>query len=72
MKTAKCPECSASVEVEDKSEGPFRAMQLFDIVDCDACGSELKILNLDPLRFHVVMTGKELEEGQINYGHTNR
>jgi lysine biosynthesis protein LysW len=49
MKTGKCPECGIIVEIQNEPTGNIRGMRVHDIVDCDECGAELKIMALDPL-----------------------
>ncbi len=45
---ATCPECDAeiAIDVDDLEE-----MEIGDPWDCDACGSRLRVANLDPLDF---------------------
>jgi lysine biosynthesis protein LysW len=45
---ATCPECDAQIEVEDDD---LEEMEIGDPWDCDACGSRLRVANLDPLDF---------------------
>jgi len=45
---ATCPECDAEIEVE---EDDFEEMEIGDPWDCDACGSRLRVVTLDPLEF---------------------
>ena len=45
---ATCPECDAEIEVDDDD---LEEMELGDPWDCDACGSHLRVVNLDPLDF---------------------
>jgi lysine biosynthesis protein LysW len=45
---ATCPECDAEIEV-DKDDA--EEMEIGDPWDCDACGSRLRVANLDPLEF---------------------
>lgn len=45
---ATCPECDAEVEVDDDD---LEEMEIGDPWDCDACGSRLRVANLDPLDF---------------------
>ncbi len=45
---ATCPECDAEIEVQhDDAE----EMEIGDPWDCEACGSRLRVANLDPLEF---------------------
>lgn len=45
---ATCPECDAEIEIgnDDLDE-----MEIGDSWDCDACGTRLRVANLDPLDF---------------------
>jgi len=45
---ATCPECDAEIEVH---EVDAEEMELGDPWDCEACGSRLRVANLDPLEF---------------------
>jgi lysine biosynthesis protein LysW len=45
---ATCPECDAEIEIDDDDLGE---MEIGDPWDCDACGSRLRVANLDPLDF---------------------
>jgi lysine biosynthesis protein LysW len=45
---ATCPECDAEIEVEDDD---LEEMEIGDPWDCEACGSRLRVANLDPLEF---------------------
>jgi lysine biosynthesis protein LysW len=45
---ATCPECDAEIEV---SHDDAEEMEIGDPWDCDACGSRLRVANLDPLEF---------------------
>lgn len=45
---ATCPECDAEIEIEDDD---LEEMEIGDPWDCDACGSHLRVANLDPLDF---------------------
>ena len=45
---ATCPECDAEIEVSDDDA---EEMEIGDPWDCDACGSRLRVANLDPLEF---------------------
>jgi len=60
MKKGNCPECNAVVEVQDEDSEEFRGMRVMDIVDCDECFAELKIMGLNPVvRFAVVNMERE-------------
>ena len=45
---ATCPECDAEIDVEDDD---LEEMEIGDPWDCDACGSRLRVANLDPMEF---------------------
>ena len=45
---ATCPECDAEIEIDDDD---LEEMEVGDPWDCDACGSRLRVLTLDPLDF---------------------
>jgi lysine biosynthesis protein LysW len=45
---ATCPECDAEIDVHDDDA---EEMEIGDPWDCDACGSRLRVANLDPLEF---------------------
>jgi len=45
---ATCPECDAEIEVDADDLGD---LEIGDPWDCAACGSSLRVANLDPLDF---------------------
>jgi ribonuclease E len=45
---ATCPECDAEIELD---ESDLDDMEIGDPWDCDACGSHLRVANLDPVDF---------------------
>jgi lysine biosynthesis protein LysW len=45
---ATCPECDAEIEIDDDD---LAEMEIGDPWDCDACGTRLRVANLDPLDF---------------------
>jgi lysine biosynthesis protein LysW len=45
---ATCPECDAEIEVDDDD---LEEMEVGDPWDCAACGSRLRVVDLDPLEF---------------------
>jgi lysine biosynthesis protein LysW len=45
---ATCPECDAEIEIDPDD---LEEMEIGDPWDCDACGSRLRVANLDPLDF---------------------
>ena len=45
---ATCPECDAEIEID---EDDLEEMEVGDPWDCDACGSRLRVTNLDPVDF---------------------
>ncbi len=51
-----CPECDAQIDLEEEEldEG--------DLITCDECGAELRVLGLDPLELESTEDDEE-EEG---------
>ena len=45
---ATCPECDAEIEIDDDD---LEEMESGDPWDCDACGTRLRVVTLDPLDF---------------------
>ena len=45
---ATCPECDAEIEIDDDD---MEEMEAGDPWDCDACGTRLRVVTLDPLDF---------------------
>ena len=45
---ATCPECDAEIDIDDDD---LDEMEVGDPWDCDACGSHLRVVTLDPLEF---------------------
>ena len=45
---ATCPECDAEIEIDDDD---LEEMEIGDPWDCDACGTRLRVVTLDPLDF---------------------
>jgi lysine biosynthesis protein LysW len=45
---ATCPECDAEIEIDDDD---LEEMEAGDPWDCDACGTRLRVVTLDPLDF---------------------
>jgi lysine biosynthesis protein LysW len=45
---ATCPECDAEIEIDDDD---LEEMEIGDPWDCDACGTRLRVVSLDPLEF---------------------
>jgi lysine biosynthesis protein LysW len=45
---ATCPECDAEIDIE---EDDLEELDIGDPWDCDACGTRLRVANLDPLDF---------------------
>jgi lysine biosynthesis protein LysW len=45
---ATCPECDAEIEMD---EDDLEELDIGDPWDCDACGTRLRVLTLDPLDF---------------------
>lgn len=56
---ATCPECDAEVEIDEED---LEEMEIGDPWDCDACGSRLRVANLDPLDFESDEDEDEEEE----------
>ena len=56
---ATCPECDAEIEID---EDDLEEMEIGDPWDCDACGSTLRVLSLDPLDFESEDDDDEDEE----------
>jgi lysine biosynthesis protein LysW len=56
---ATCPECDAEIEVEDDD---LEEMEIGDPWDCEACGSRLRVANLDPMEFETDEDDEEDEE----------
>ena len=56
---ATCPECDAEIAVD---EDDLEEMEIGDPWDCEACGSRLRVANLDPLEFESEDDDEE-EEG---------
>jgi len=56
---ATCPECDAEIEVDDDD---LEEMEVGDPWDCDACGSHLRVVSLDPLEFDADEEDEEDEE----------
>jgi DNA-directed RNA polymerase subunit M/transcription elongation factor TFIIS len=45
---ATCPECDAELEIEDDDRDE---MEVGDPWDCEACGTRLRVSNVEPLEF---------------------
>lgn len=45
---ATCPECDAEIEIDPDD---IDEMEVGDPWNCDACGSSLRVVTLDPLEF---------------------
>ncbi len=43
-----CPECEAQIDLEEDELGEG------DVITCEECGVELKVLGLDPLELELV------------------
>jgi lysine biosynthesis protein LysW len=56
---ATCPECDAEIEVDHDD---LQEMEIGDPWDCEACGSRLRVANLDPLDFEGEDDDEEEEE----------
>ena len=53
---ANCPECEASLDVEDVD------MEEGQRMDCPECGAELEVVNTNPLELDVISGGDEEDE----------
>ena len=53
---AHCPECEAAIDVEDDD---FEEGQT---IDCPECGTELEVVNTNPLQLDLVAEEDEEEE----------
>jgi len=56
---ATCPECDAELEIDDDD---LEEMEIGDPWDCEACGSRLRVANLDPIEFETEDDDEEEEE----------
>jgi lysine biosynthesis protein LysW len=56
---ATCPECDAEIDI---SADDLEELEEGDPWDCDACGSRLRIVGLDPLEFEGDDDDEEDEE----------
>ena len=56
---ATCPECDAEVDIDDDD---LEEMEIGDPWDCAACGSRLRVANLDPIEFESDEESDEEEE----------
>ncbi len=61
---ATCPECDAELEIDDDD---VEEMEIGDPWDCEACGSRLRVTNLDPLEFESEEDDDE-DEGEEEKG----
>ena len=52
---ARCPECEATIEVEDDVEEG-------QTMDCPECGVELEVVNTNPIEFEIISQEEEEEE----------
>jgi lysine biosynthesis protein LysW len=58
---ATCPECDAEIEIDDDD---LAEMEIGDPWDCDACGTRLRVANLDPLDFETDDEDDEDDEAE--------
>jgi hypothetical protein len=56
---ATCPECDAQIEIDHDD---LAEMEAGDPWDCDACGTRLRVVTLDPLEFEMDEEEDEDEE----------
>jgi alpha-aminoadipate/glutamate carrier protein LysW len=54
---AHCPECEATIDVEDDE------IEEGQMLDCPECGAELEVVGTNPLELNLVSSGDEEEEG---------
>ncbi len=54
-----CPECDAEIEID---EDDLEEMEIGDPWDCDACGTRMRVTNLDPLEFETDEDDEDDEE----------
>jgi alpha-aminoadipate/glutamate carrier protein LysW len=64
---ATCPECDAEIEIDDDD---LEEMEVGDPWDCDACGSRLRVLTLDPLDFESDDDDEEEEDEEKEVAET--
>lgn len=62
---ATCPECDAELEIDDDD---VEEMEIGDPWDCEACGSRLRVANLDPLEFESEDDDEEEEAEEESKG----
>jgi alpha-aminoadipate/glutamate carrier protein LysW len=55
MDMAHCPECEATIEIEDDVEEGAK-------LDCPDCGAELEVVNTNPVELDVISSGEGEEE----------
>jgi len=55
-----CPECDAKIDLDEEEldEG--------DLITCDECGAELRVLGLDPLELESTEDDEEEEEEDLD------
>jgi len=58
---ATCPECDADIEVDDDD---LEEMEVGDPWDCDACGSHLRVMSLDPMEFEADEDEDDADESE--------
>ncbi len=56
---ATCPECDVEIELD---ETDLEDLEIGDPWDCDACGSRLRVANLDPADFEIDEDDDEEED----------
>lgn len=52
---AHCPECEATIEIEDDVEEGTT-------LDCPDCGAQLEVVNTNPVELDVISTGEDDDE----------
>ena len=58
---ATCPECDAEIEIDDDD---LEEMEVGDPWDCAACGTRLRVVDLDPLDFESDEEDDDEEAGE--------
>ena len=56
-----CPECDAEIEID---EDDLEDLEIGDPWDCDACGTRVRVTNLDPLEFETDEEDEDEEEDE--------
>ena len=59
-----CPECDAEIEID---EDDLEELEIGDPWDCDACGTRVRVINLDPLEFETDEEDDEEDEEEKDH-----